>query len=274
MIESHNDEDLGPSDATIYINDGISRIMCRVEASINCGSLIFKNEQGEILASFDIVFSEYRCLHGRQLFVVDHINNEENQGSCLHFRRLLEDSTVPDCILVLKNALDIHILQFTIEFDIGFERDLMALTLRGVSQEQCNLLVQVKIDCSNDYVILASTATTKCLENNCYVHHGILRVEDRRHTSDYLWVLFSQLKKGRLREYDINNISRKRNPLLLPGFPGLRCTHCGGLENGNYFPTKKEHLYGCAMRFEKHLHSCKKCPPRLLRLLPTLKVRQ
>jgi hypothetical protein len=260
---------LGPCDAMMHVNYGMSPIGVRIQISIDNRFMILKNTNGELLARFRIVFVTEGTLENFEGFYVDNSTNDATdtsfQNPFLCFRRLSVQDSRLTCLLKPINLWGDYIPEFVVEFDIGFERDLVSQSFLGVSHLKHYIKLQIKKDSMNNCSIVGSAAITDNLI-------AVVRVADRRYLPDYLWVLCSQLKKGRLREYDINNISRKRNPLLVSGYLGLRCIHCGGLENGNYFPTKRGHLYGCAMRFEKHLHACRKCPSKLKQLVARLKV--
>lgn len=268
-------------DGTLYTSDGISTASYRIQISIRNQSILFLNfESGEILAIFDIVVppktqSSSLCII--DTYVVNHDNNvgigNSLDAACLYFRRCSAKDPMPTCLLRLTRSSSKIFSEFMIEFDIGFERDLALHALEGISNHKGYISIQIKKHAACDYSIIYSTIIDREFEESKDCHTGIVCVKDRSSVPDYLWLLFAQLRRGRLREYDINNISRKRNPLLVPGYMGLRCIHCGGLENGNYFPTKKEHLFGCVMRFERHLQSCKRCPLKIKHLLTTLKVR-
>mmetsp|Transcript_15028 Transcript_15028/g.28285 ORF Transcript_15028/g.28285 Transcript_15028/m.28285 type:complete len:443 (-) Transcript_15028:2451-3779(-) len=270
MAESSKDEMIvGPCDAVVYLKNGISTTMrYRILLSMDSRFMVLKDDNGQFVARFDIVTVTDNTMVDFEAFYVDYCRNQswdtlfKNPYLCFR-RRPIHDSRAK-CFLRSIVLSDEFTPEFIIEFDIGYERDLVSNFFLGLSHRKHYVTVQIKKDSDNYYCIVGSKATTDNLV-------AILRLEDRRYLPDYLWVLCSQLKKGRLRECDINNISRKRNPLLVPGCLGLRCIHCGGLENGNYFPTKRGHLYGCAMRFEKHLHACIKCPPKIKQLVAQLK---
>lgn len=272
MTESLDDElILEPCNAVVYISNGISTMGCRIKTSIDSRSMILKERNGQVLASFDIViatddmhvnFDAFYLVHGKDKVTAG--TSFANPILCFR-RKSVHDSSTPKCLLKPVILWNDYIPEFVIEFDIGHERDLVSLALLGLSHRKHQITVQVKKDVMGNYCIVGSRAITDKFMT-------VVRLEDRRYLPEFLWVLCSQLKKGRLRENDINNISRKRNPLLVPGYLGLRCIHCGGLENGNYFPTKRGHLYGCTMRFEKHLHACRKCPFKTKQLVAKLKV--
>ena len=109
--------------------------------------------------------------------------------------------------------------------------------------------------------------------------------DDTDYLTDYLFILFAQVKKGIMNESDRAKANRASSQLHF----GIRCRHCGGNERvnrirkktcfvlsllslawahptlffvlytiqGSYFPSTKKNLQACTATLHTHLISCK-----------------
>jgi len=109
------------------------------------------------------------------------------------------------------------------------------------------------------------------------IHSSVIESEDidnfyfilpneKKILTDYMFVLMTQVKRGRLTSNDRDN-ARRNNPVLVEGYLGLRCRNCGGKERGHYFPSTCKNLQACPSMILKHLMSCEKCPQKIKELL-------
>ena len=90
--------------------------------------------------------------------------------------------------------------------------------------------------------------------------------------TDYFILLFSQVKRGVMNEYDLEK-AKKRRACDHIGFLGLRCRHCGGVERGKYFPSCAKNLQATPPTLHAHLLLCGACPEEIKRALKLTKTR-
>jgi len=94
--------------------------------------------------------------------------------------------------------------------------------------------------------------------------------EDFEHLTDYYILLFAQTKGGKMTQSEMQAKKRK-STVHSVGFPGMRCTHCGGNQRGSCFPSSVKNLGGCTPTLHSHFTTCSKTPASVARALKTAK---
>mmetsp|Transcript_38990 Transcript_38990/g.70226 ORF Transcript_38990/g.70226 Transcript_38990/m.70226 type:complete len:724 (+) Transcript_38990:79-2250(+) len=94
---------------------------------------------------------------------------------------------------------------------------------------------------------------------------------DMDYLTDYLFLLYAQVKKGVMNDTDLAKANRAKYSKLNMGFPGMRCRHCGGNERGNYFPSSVKNLAACTATLHTHLIKCEETPAAVIRALKMTK---
>ncbi len=93
---------------------------------------------------------------------------------------------------------------------------------------------------------------------------------DKSTLTDYMFLVIAQVRRGILTPDDLTN-ARRKNPILQPGYLGLRCRHCGGTKRGQYFPTTCKNLQACPSMIYRHLMSCSECPQAMKEVIEIAK---
>lgn len=94
--------------------------------------------------------------------------------------------------------------------------------------------------------------------------------EDFEHLTDYYVLLFAQTKGGKMTQSEMQAKKRKSTAHSV-GFPGMRCTHCGGNQRGSCFPSSVKNLGGCTPTLHSHFTTCSKTPASVARALKAAK---
>ena len=94
--------------------------------------------------------------------------------------------------------------------------------------------------------------------------------EDFEHLTDYYVLLFAQTKGGKMTQSEMQAKKRK-STVHSVGFPGMRCTHCGGNQRGSCFPSSVKNLGGCTPTLHSHFTTCSKTPASVARALKAAK---
>ena len=94
--------------------------------------------------------------------------------------------------------------------------------------------------------------------------------EDFEHLTDYYILLFAQTKGGKMTQSEMQAKKRKSTAHSV-GFPGMRCTHCGGNQRGSCFPSSLKNLGGCTPTLHNHFTTCSKTPASVARALKATK---
>lgn len=91
--------------------------------------------------------------------------------------------------------------------------------------------------------------------------------------TDYFILLFSQVTRGVMNEFDLDKAKHKSRKCDQLGFLGLRCRHCGGVERGSYFPSSAKNLQATPPTLHSHMIICEHVPDDVKRALKLTKSR-
>jgi hypothetical protein len=130
----------------------------------------------------------------------------------------------------------------------------------------------------SSYPLMHEQPKESC-EHRPKVSSTLVTEKDKENTSEYLFLLMSQMEPCKYTDEDrAMSRSKIKNDI---GFPGLQCIHCHGKSGiGRYFPVSRKSfcLTNSDRNMFNHLTKCRKCPDpikkRLIRLDMTRKHRE